>query len=76
MAESVKVRAEGSVFSVKKGTLLSEIIPRLKLSGEPLLARIDGQLALIRGQALSTVVRKNLEQSFWLNILTRPDPKK
>jgi len=76
MAESVKVRAEGSVFSVKKGTLLSDVIPRLKLSKEPLFARIDGQLALIRGQALSMAVIKNLEHSFWLNILTRPDPKK
>ncbi len=44
MVESVKVRAEGSVYSVKKGTLLSEFITRLKLPREPLLAKIDGQL--------------------------------
>ena len=56
MAESVKVRAEGFVFSVKKGTLLSEIIPRLKLSKEPLFARIDGQLA-----GLETPLEKDTE---------------
>ncbi len=56
MAESVKVRAEGSVYSVKKGTLLSDIIPRLKLSKEPLFARIDGQLA-----ELETPLEKDTE---------------
>ena len=56
MAESVKVRAEGSVYSVKKGTFLSEVIPRLKLSKEPLFARIDGQLA-----ELETPLEKDTE---------------
>jgi len=44
MAESVKVKIEGSVHSVKKGTPLSEFLSRLNLSRQPLLARIDGQL--------------------------------
>ena len=56
MAESVKVKAEGSVFSVKKGTLLSDVIPRLKLSKEPLFARIEGQLA-----GLETPLEKDTE---------------
>jgi threonyl-tRNA synthetase len=44
MAESVKVKIEGSVHSVKKGTPLSEFLPSLHLSLQPLLAKIDGQL--------------------------------
>lgn len=43
MAEPVKVKVEGSVFSVKKGTLLSDVLPRLKLSLKPLLAKIGGK---------------------------------
>lgn len=44
MAEPVKVKVEGSVFSVKKGTLLSDVLPRLKLSRKPLLAKVDGKI--------------------------------
>jgi len=44
MAESVKVKIEGSVHSRKKGTPLSEFLPGLNLSRQPLLAKIDGQL--------------------------------
>lgn len=56
MVESVKVRAEGSVYSVKKGTLLSDFIIRLKLPREPLLAKIDGQL-----MGLQTPLNKDTE---------------
>ncbi len=42
MVESVKVKVEGSVFSIKKGTVLSDFITRLKLPHEPLFAKIDG----------------------------------
>lgn len=44
MAEPVKFKVEGSVFSVKKGTLLSDVLPRLKLSRLPLLAKIDRKI--------------------------------
>jgi hypothetical protein len=52
MVESVKVKAEGSVFSIKKDTILSDLIPRLKLPHEPLFAKIDEQIVeRKRGQA-------------------------
>jgi hypothetical protein len=41
MVESVKAKAERSFFSIKKGTILSDLIPRLKLPHEPLCAKID-----------------------------------
>jgi len=44
MVESVKAKAERSIFSIKKGTILSDLIPRLKLPHEPLFARIDEQI--------------------------------
>jgi len=44
MVESVKVRAEGSIFSIKKGIILSDLIPHLKLIHEPLFAKIDEQI--------------------------------
>jgi len=44
MVESVKAKAERSVFSIKKGTILSDLIPRLKLPHEPLFAKIDEQI--------------------------------
>ncbi len=59
MAERVKVKAEGSFFSVEKGTPLSGLIPRLKLRDEPLLAKIDGQLA-----GLETPLEKDAEILF------------
>jgi len=44
MVESVKVKAEGSIFSIKKDTILSDLIPRLKLPHEPFFARLDEQI--------------------------------
>jgi hypothetical protein len=44
MVESVKAKAERSIFSIKKGTILSDLIPRLKLPHEPLFAKIDEQI--------------------------------
>ena len=44
MVESVKVKAEGSIFSIKKGTILSDLIPRLKLSRAPLFAWNDEKI--------------------------------
>jgi hypothetical protein len=44
MVESVNVKAEGSVFSIKKGAILSGLIPHLKLPHEPLFAKIEEQI--------------------------------
>jgi len=44
MVESAKVKAEGSVFSIKKGTILSDLIPRLKLPHKSLFAKIEEQI--------------------------------
>ena len=44
MVESVKAKAERSIFSIKKGIILSDLIPRLKLPYEPLFAKIDEQI--------------------------------
>ncbi len=44
MVESVKAKAERSIFSIKKGTILSDLIPRLKLPHEPLFAKIEEQI--------------------------------
>jgi hypothetical protein len=40
MVETVKGRFEGSVFSIKKGTSLSDLIPCLKLSRNPFFAKM------------------------------------
>ncbi len=44
MVESVKVKVEGSIFSIKKRTILSDFITRLELSHASLSAKIDGQI--------------------------------
>ncbi|NIM91227.1 MAG: threonine--tRNA ligase [Candidatus Aminicenantes bacterium] len=44
MAELVKVTVEDSTFSIERGTLLSELIPRLKLSQKPVLAKMNGEI--------------------------------
>ncbi len=44
MVESVKAKAEKSIFSIKKVTILFDLIPRLKLPYELLFARIDEQI--------------------------------
>lgn len=44
MVESVNVKAERSVFSIKKGKILSDLIPHLKLPHKPLFANIEEQL--------------------------------
>ena len=44
MVESVKAKAERSIFSIKKGTMLSDLIPCLKLPHESLFAKIDEQI--------------------------------
>jgi len=58
MVESVKAKAERSIFSIKKGTILSDLIPRLMLPHEPLFARIDEQT-------------KNGDRPHFLNIFFR-----
>ncbi len=55
MVESVKVKAEGSIFSIKKDTILSDLIPRLRLPHKPLFAKIDEQI----------VERKRKENGAW-----------
>jgi len=45
MVESVKAKAERSIFSIEKGIILSGLNPRLKLPHEPLFAKIDDQIA-------------------------------
>jgi threonyl-tRNA synthetase len=45
MAELVKVTVEDSIFSIEKGTPLSEFLSRLKLSQKPILAKMNGEMA-------------------------------
>ncbi len=66
MVESVKATAERSIFSIKKGTILSDLIPRLKLPREPLFARIDEQI----------VERKSSLSPFSFDILLKRSRKK
>ena len=40
----MKIKIEGSIYPVKKGTSLSELISRLELAQQPLLAKIKGRL--------------------------------
>ncbi len=61
MVESVKAKAERFIFSIKKGTILSDLILRLKLPHEPLFARIDEQV----------VERKNSLSLFSFDILLK-----
>lgn len=44
MLESIKIRVEASILSVKKGTPLREILPLLKLDRKPILAKVDGEV--------------------------------
>ncbi len=44
MLESIKIRVEASILSVKKGTPLEEIIPLFKLDRKPILAKVDGEV--------------------------------
>jgi len=44
MVESAKIKAEDSVFSIKKGIILSDLIPRLKLPHEPPFAKLGEQI--------------------------------
>jgi threonyl-tRNA synthetase len=44
MAELVKVTVEDSTLSIEKGTPLSELIPQLKLSQKPILAKMNGKI--------------------------------
>ncbi len=61
MVESVKAKAERSIFPIKKGTILSDLIPRLKLPYEPLFAKIDEQI----------VERKRGQSPFSFDILLK-----
>jgi hypothetical protein len=45
MVESVNVKAEASVFSIKKGKILSGLIPHFKLLHEPLFGNIEDKIA-------------------------------
>jgi len=60
MVESVKVKAEGSIFSIEKGTIISDLIPRLKLPHAPLFAKIDEQI----------VERKREKNGAWPHFFT------
>jgi len=66
MVESVKAKAERSIFSIKKSTILSDLISRLKLPHEPLFAKIDEQ----------TVERKSSLSPFSFDILLKNSRKK
>ncbi|MFQ6108866.1 MAG: threonine--tRNA ligase [Candidatus Aminicenantales bacterium] len=44
MADLIKIRIEGSIYTIEKGTTLSDFASHLKLSPEPLLAKINGQI--------------------------------
>lgn len=56
MADLAKVRSEGSTYTIEKGTKLSDFAFRLKLSQEPLLAKINGQIV-----GLETQVEEDME---------------
>lgn len=56
MAELVKIKVEGSIYSIKKGSSLSELASQQKLRREPLLAKINGQIV-----GLETQVEKSME---------------
>jgi len=56
MAELAKIRAEGSVYSVEKGTSLSDFSTQLDLKKKPLLARVNGRIV-----GLETQVEEDLE---------------
>ena len=47
MVESVKAKAEMSIFSIKKVKILFDLIPLFKLPYEPLFAKIEEQIAAI-----------------------------
>jgi len=44
MVDSIKIRVEASILSVKRGTLLKDVLPLLKLGRKPLLAKVDGDI--------------------------------
>ncbi len=44
MSEEVKIKVDESVYSVEKGTSLSDFFARQKLSQKPLFARVNGQM--------------------------------
>lgn len=44
MGDLVKIRIEGSTFTTKKGTALSDFLSGQKLTKQPLLARINGEI--------------------------------
>lgn len=56
MADLAKIRSEGSTYTIEKGTKLSDFASRLKLSPEPLLAKINGQIV-----GLETQVEEDME---------------
>jgi threonyl-tRNA synthetase len=44
MVDSIEIRVEASILSVKRGTPLEEILPLLKLDRRPVLANVDGDV--------------------------------
>lgn len=66
MVESVKAKAERSIFSIKKGTILPDLIPRLKLPHEPCFAKIEEQIG----------ERKSSLSPFSFDILLKKSRKK
>jgi threonyl-tRNA synthetase len=56
MADLAKIRTEGSTYTIEKGTKLSDFASRLKLSHQPLLAKVDGHLV-----GLQTEVEEDME---------------
>lgn len=55
MANLVKVRTEESVHTIEKGTKLSDFCVRLKLSPEPLLAKVNGQIVELETQVVEDI---------------------
>ncbi len=66
MVESVKAKAERSIFSIKKVTILFDLIPGLKLPHESLFAKINEQI----------VERKSSLSPFSFDILLKKSRKK
>jgi hypothetical protein len=66
MVESVKAKAERSIFSIKKDTILSGLIPWVTLPYESLFAKIDEQI----------VERKSSLSPFSFDILLKKSRKK
>ncbi len=71
MVESVNVKAEGSVFSIKKGKILSGLIPHLKLPYKPLSADIEDQIVERKKEPKNGDTKNGAKPHFFLKIENR-----